>query len=58
MHAQSEDGTLELSAIVRVSPQFKAWLLGYGAAVTVIEPQTLRQDMAQEIERMWGQYRG
>ncbi len=57
VHAQSEDGTLELSAIVRVSPQFKAWLLGYGAAVTVIEPQTLRQDMAQEIERMWGEYR-
>ncbi|MGC9185473.1 MAG: helix-turn-helix transcriptional regulator [Thiomonas sp.] len=58
VHAQGEDGLLELSAIVRVSPQFKAWLLGYGAAVTVIEPQTLRQDIAQEVQRMWGGYRG
>jgi predicted DNA-binding transcriptional regulator YafY len=57
VHAQGEDGTLELSAVVRVSPQFKAWLLGYGAAVTVIEPAELRQDLAQEIASMMRAYR-
>jgi len=57
VHAQSDDGELELSAIVRVSPQFKAWLLGYGAAATVIEPAELRQEIAAEVRRMGDRYK-
>lgn len=40
--SQDDAGTLEIRATVRVSPQFQAWLLGYGPAVEVVTPEGLR----------------
>ncbi|MDA8254254.1 MAG: WYL domain-containing protein [Betaproteobacteria bacterium] len=58
VHLQDEGGTLELSATVRLSPQFKAWLLGYGVSVQVLEPLELRQDMAQTLRETMQLYGG
>lgn len=58
VHRQTDDGELALSAKVRVSPQFKAWLLGFGASVEVLAPESLRLEVGQTLEAAAKAYRG
>ncbi len=55
--SQDEQGALELRATVRVSPQFKAWLLGYGGAVEVVAPPELRADVQEMLRKAAHRYR-
>ncbi|MDA8260591.1 MAG: WYL domain-containing protein [Betaproteobacteria bacterium] len=55
--SQNEEGVLELQASVRVSPQFKAWLLGYGAAAEVVAPPDLRAEVQAMLQKASSRYR-
>lgn len=57
VHVQTDDGQVELSATVRVSPQFKAWLLGFGVNVEVLAPEDLRQEIGDVIRGAAKAYR-
>lgn len=51
------DGTLKLIATVPNTLQLKWWLLGFGAGVEIIQPESLREQMATTIDRMQAHYR-
>lgn len=57
VHTQTEDGQVELSAKVRVSPQFKAWVLGFGASVEVLAPEGLRREVGEALDTAGKAYR-
>lgn len=57
VHTQTEDGQVELSAKVRVSPQFKAWVLGFGASVEVLAPESLRRELGEALDTAAKAYR-
>ena len=44
-----EDGGWALHASVPLTAQLRWWLLGFGQAVEVVEPQALREEMAAEL---------
>lgn len=50
------DGLL-VTLAVRQEPEALQWLLGWGAKARVLEPESLRQKMAQEAEGILRQYR-
>ncbi|WP_081857986.1 WYL domain-containing protein [Thiomonas sp. FB-Cd] len=50
---QDDDGRLEIQAT-----PFKAWLLGYGAAVEVVAPTELRKDMQAMLRNAAKRYQG
>ncbi|MFW5970101.1 MAG: helix-turn-helix transcriptional regulator [Halofilum sp. (in: g-proteobacteria)] len=52
----SGDGRVELTATVLDTQQLRWWLLGFGAAVEVVAPESLRAELAGEARRMAGQY--
>ncbi len=43
------DGTWDLRATVPLTAQLRWWLLGFGRGVRVIEPPTLREEIAAEL---------
>lgn len=45
-----DEQTLELTATVRDNRRFRWWLLGFGADVCVIKPETLRELISDEIK--------
>ncbi|HTQ45078.1 MAG TPA: WYL domain-containing protein, partial [Polyangiaceae bacterium] len=51
----SRDGRVRASMRVAAAPevmaQLRTWLLGFGAAVRVVEPPELAQDIAAELRR-------
>ncbi|CUA86913.1 Predicted DNA-binding transcriptional regulator YafY, contains an HTH and WYL domains [Gulbenkiania indica] len=49
-------GCLAVTATVADTPQLRWWLLGFGAGVEVLEPASLRDELAQETRRMAEQY--
>jgi predicted DNA-binding transcriptional regulator YafY len=51
------DGLL-VTLQVRQEDEVLQWLLGWGAAVQVLDPESLRQRLANEAERMMRIYRG
>jgi predicted DNA-binding transcriptional regulator YafY len=51
------DGRVVFSAKVAGTEEIKHWVLRFGAQAEVLEPLSLRQEMAQEIERMGRSYR-
>ena len=54
---QADDGRLEIQATARVSPPFKAWLLGYGASVEVVAPDDLREAIRATLRAAADRYR-
>lgn len=54
-HQYIEDhggGCVTVKATVADTPQLRWWILGLGAGVEVLEPDSLRQDVSREIVRM------
>jgi predicted DNA-binding transcriptional regulator YafY len=52
----SDAGEVELSATMRLSPQFVAWLLGFGDRVEVMAPEGLREEVGQRLREAWERY--
>ena len=58
--AVAQDGRVRASLAVPETPevlaQVRAWLLGFGAAVQVLEPRSLADDVAAELRRAAARY--
>lgn len=52
-----EDGTIRLTATVPDTLQLTWWLLGLGDGIEIIQPASLREQMAATIDKMQGRYR-
>ena len=48
---------LRLTATITDSWQLRWWILAQGAGITVLEPNTLRQEIAQTLKRTLKGYR-
>lgn len=46
-----DDSRVELTATVLDTAQLRWWLLGFGSAVEVVEPEPLRQEFREEAQR-------
>ena len=55
---EQEDGGLVLSLRVAGVEEVRRWLLGYGAEVEVLEPESLRAELAEEAEKLRRMYGG
>lgn len=51
-----DDGSLVFEANVAVNPDLKSWILSWGAKARVLEPDSLRQEMAEETAALARQY--
>ena len=49
---EAADGSLEMTLEVAGTSEVRRWLLGYGAEVEVLEPPSLRADMAAEVKKL------
>jgi predicted DNA-binding transcriptional regulator YafY len=52
-----EDKRLEVTATLVITPQFRWWLLGFGAGVEVVAPKSLRSRFGDIAEGMASTYR-
>lgn len=50
--AETPDGSLEMTLEVAGTAEVRRWLLGYGAEVEVLEPPSLRAEMAAEVKQL------
>ena len=50
------DGRVHVSATVKDTTALRTWLLGYGALVEVLEPDSLREELRAEVTRMATHY--
>lgn len=53
-----DDGGIELTLTVNNGPELKSWVLGFGREATLLSPEWLRREMAEELRVMEGVYRG
>ena len=51
-----DDGCLEFEAEVAVTAELKNWIMGWGAAATVLHPQSLADSISQEARRLADNY--
>jgi len=51
-----DDGSLEMTMDVNVTPELVGWVLGWGERVEVLEPESLRRDIAKRAGRMAALY--
>jgi len=51
-----DDGSLVFEADVAVNPDLKSWILSWGAKARVLEPDSLRQELAEEAWQLARQY--
>lgn len=49
---EAADGSLEMTLALAGTSEVKRWLLGYGAEVEVLEPPSLRAEMADEAKKL------
>ena len=49
-------GGIELTMEVRGTVELKSWVLGYGEQAEVLEPETLRREMASELRKAAARY--
>lgn len=52
-----EDGGVELTIEVGATHDFRNWLLSFGDGAVVLEPESLRNEVAAELERALANYR-
>ena len=45
--APQDDGHFTITLDIEVSPQFRAWLCGFGTGVEVLSPESVRKEMAE-----------
>ena len=55
---EQADGSLLFEVTVKGTREITRWILGYGAEVKVLEPEPLREAVAEEIEKMANVYQG
>lgn len=53
---RSKDGSIIFEAFVAVTPELKSWILNWGSHTKVLEPESLREDIKDEAERIAGLY--
>lgn len=53
-----EDGALLLRVQVANEPECLSWVLGFGTAAELLEPEWLRKKLASEVEEMFARYKG
>jgi len=51
-----DDGVIKVSATVAVTSQLRWWLMGFGAGVEVLSPESLRQDLSAEYQAICEKY--
>lgn len=51
------DGNILFSVYVNGLGEIKRWVMGFGMDAEVIEPEALRKDIAQEIEKLYNTYK-
>ena len=51
------DGSVELVLEVGGTTELRDWILSFGAAAEVLEPEPLREEVAAELERALARYR-
>ena len=56
--AFNEDGTLDFTVSVSGLGEISWWILGYGDQAEVLEPEELRETIAQRARRMVERYGG
>ena len=54
---ERDDGSLVLRMRVPVTGELKRWILSYGSHAVVLEPEGLRKEMGEEVQRMVEIYR-
>ena len=54
----SDESHFTVSVDVAVSPQFYAWVFGFGTAVEILSPESVREDYRQKLSALSAQYRG
>lgn len=52
-----DDGGVELALEVGATPELLNWVLSFGEGALVLEPESLREDVARELERALARYR-
>lgn len=53
---QKEDGSVYLKFSSNQKQQILSWVLGFGAAVTVLAPESLKQDVVESAKKILGKY--
>jgi hypothetical protein len=51
-----EDGSVVIKLCVKQNFELKNYILGYGSAVTVLQPQTLRQEIKEQASEILSKY--
>lgn len=51
-----KDGSTILEVSLGNTKEFKSWVLGFGAKATVLEPQSLREEIVDDLKRMLSTY--
>ena len=54
--SEREDGRVVVEATVADTEELRWWLLGFGGAVEVLGPESLRLEMQKQARRMWNTY--
>lgn len=54
---RQSDGSLLAKFHLSAAEEIKRWVLGFGKEAEVLEPEGLRQEMAQELRTLLSQYR-
>ena len=54
---QKEDGSVYLKFSSNQKQQILSWVLGFGAAVTVLAPESLKQDVVESVQAVMAKYR-
>ncbi len=55
--SENRDGSVELEMEVAGTREIKLWVMGWGAQAVVLEPESLRKEIRDEIKAMQGQYK-
>jgi predicted DNA-binding transcriptional regulator YafY len=50
------DGCLQFEAVVAVTAELKNWIMGWGAAATVLHPRSLADSICQEARALADNY--
>ncbi|MCP5042727.1 MAG: WYL domain-containing protein [bacterium] len=56
--AELEDGGVELQMEVGPSPELRNWIMSFGAGAEVVEPESLREEVIEELRRVSERYQG
>jgi predicted DNA-binding transcriptional regulator YafY len=51
-----EDGREAMTVTLHVTPEVVTWILGWGSAVEVLRPPSLRTAVAEELQKAWHAY--